>query len=82
MATVELRKTTLCQAPREVAFGYVADYRNVPQWLFGIHDFTPVDGLDYGLGATFDASVHLGLHLHSRIRVDDWVEARCSASTR
>ena len=71
---IHVTRTDTCQAPVETAFAYVADYRNVPQWLFGMHKFEPVGDKDYGLGATFDAEVHLGAHIHTRIRVDDWVE--------
>jgi uncharacterized membrane protein len=76
---VEIVTSTTCEAPCDAAFAYVADYRNVPHWLFGIHEFTPVGDRDYGLGSVFDASVHLGLRLHSRIEVDEFVEDRLIA---
>lgn len=73
---VHIVRTDTCQAPLETAFAYVADYRNVPHWLFGVHGFDPVGEQTYGLGSVFDADVHLGLRLKSRIRVDDWAENR------
>ncbi len=42
------------------AFAYVADYRSVPDWFFGITRFHPQGALDYGLGATFDSEVKIG----------------------
>ncbi len=71
---IDIHTTTQCRAPRDVAFAYVADYRNVGEWLFGISKFEPVGEQSYGLGSVFDASVHLGVHIHTRIAVDDFVE--------
>ncbi len=71
---IHVKHTDTCRAPVESAFAYVADYRNVPDWLFGIHRFEPVGDQDYGLGAVFDAEVHLGAHLHTRIRVEEWAD--------
>lgn len=80
----EIRRTVECAVPAEVAFAYVADYRNVPQWLVGLSDFTPVGGRDAGLGAVFDATVHLGVRLSARVEVGEFVPGRRMgfASTR
>lgn len=75
MAT-DIVQATVCQAPLDVAFDYVADYRNVPDWLVGVTEFTPVGEQDHGLGSVFDASMHLGMKLSSRIRVHEWVDNR------
>ena len=73
---VDIVKVVTCEAPLDVAFDYVAEYRNVPDWLFGIHSFEPVGERDHGLGSVFDASIHLGVHLRSRIEVNAWVDNR------
>ncbi len=73
---VQLSKTTVCEAPVETAFAYVADYRNVPNWLFGIKQFTPVGDRDYGLGSVFDGEMHVGATLTSRIEVNEFEEGR------
>lgn len=72
----EILRSTDCDVPAEVAFGYVADYRNVPEWLVGLSRFTPVGGRDAGLGAVFDAGVQLGVTLSARVRVDEFVPGR------
>jgi hypothetical protein len=64
---IEIRVESTFQAPLEVAFAYTADYRNVPDWLYGISKFEPVGENDYGLGAVFDGSMNLGATLNSRI---------------
>ena len=73
---IDIVKAETCKAPLAIAFEYVDDYRNVPQWLFGIHEFTPVGPRDRGLDAVFDVSVHLGVHVKTRIKVTDYVEQR------
>jgi hypothetical protein len=81
---VVITRTTSCVAPVDVAFGYVADHRNTPDWVLGLTAFTPVGGRDQGLGAVFDASLHLGVRLSARLEIDDFVEGRRMgfASTR
>ena len=80
----EILRSTDCAVPADVAFGYVADYRNVSQWLVGLSRFTPVGGRDAGLGAVFDATVQVGVTLSARVRVDEFVPGRRMgfASTR
>ena len=73
---IEIRVESTFQAPLEVAFAYTADYRNVPEWLYGISKFEPVGEKDYGLGSVFDGSMHLGATLHSRIEVNEFEENR------
>jgi uncharacterized membrane protein len=76
---IEIRVESTFQAPLEVAFAYTADYRNVPDWLYGISKFEPVGEKDYGLGAVFDGSMNLGATLNSRIEVNDFEENRLIA---
>ena len=73
---IDIVKTTECDAPLDLSFDYVADYRNVPEWLFGVQTFEPVGDLDHGLGAVFDGAMHLGVTLKSRIEVNEWVDNR------
>lgn len=75
----QISHTASCQAPVDVAFAYVSDYRNVGQWLFGVSKFEPVGEQTYGLGAIFDASLHLGLPIHTRIRVSEFEEGALMA---
>jgi len=63
-----------CAAPVATAFAYADDYRNATNWLSGIQKFEPAGDQDQGLGAVFDASMHVGATLHSTIKVDGWVE--------
>lgn len=72
----DLVQTTECEAPVAVAFGYVANYRNVPDWLFGVSTFTPVGPRDHGLGSVFDAAMHIGVNVTSRVEIDEFVEDR------
>jgi len=74
--SIDIVKTTECDAPLDAAFDYVADYRNVPSWLFGVQTFEPVGDIDHGLGAVFDGAMHLGVTLTSRIEVNEWVDNR------
>jgi uncharacterized membrane protein len=76
---IDIVTTTQCDVPLEAVFAYVDDYRNVPDWLFGIERFEPVGDVDQGLGAVFDAVMHVGKTLRSRIEVVDWAHNRLIA---
>ncbi len=73
---IHIHRETECAAPVEQVFAYVADYRNVPQWLYGISAFQPTTEVDYGLGAVFDGSMNLGAKLHSTIEVTGFEEGK------
>jgi len=73
---VDIVRTATCRAPLDVAFGYVADYRNIPSWMLGIERFVPVGERDRGEGAEFDVTARFGVRLHSRIRATEWVDHR------
>jgi uncharacterized membrane protein len=73
---VDIVRTATCRAPLDVAFGYVADYRNIPRWMLGIERFDPVGDRDCGEGAEFDVTAKFGVRLHTRIRATEWVDRR------
>ena len=73
---IHIHKETDCAAPLEKVFAYVTDYRKVPNWLYGVSKFVPITEVDRGLGATFDASIHLGITLHSTIETNAFEEGR------
>jgi uncharacterized membrane protein len=73
---VDIVRTASCRAPLDVAFAYVADYRNIPSWMLGIERFDPVGGQDRGEGAEFDVTAKFGVRLHTRIRATEWVDER------
>ena len=60
----------------DVAFAYVDDYQSVPDWMFGVSSFVPVDpAKTSGLGATFTTEMKLGPKaLKSTVEVTEWVE--------
>ncbi|MEV0031166.1 SRPBCC family protein [Nocardia sp. NPDC050793] len=61
------------EAPVDFAFDYVADYRTVPKWMFGVRHFTPVGAQTSGVGAVFDTAVHLGpTTLKLRAEIIEW----------
>lgn len=75
MALIE--HSAVADVPRDVAFSYVEDYSNVPDWMFGIRSFTPVGDTDRGLGAVYDARMQIGPKvLRSRLRITEWIENR------
>jgi uncharacterized membrane protein len=62
-------------APLDVTFAYVADYRTIPEWMFGVKKFEPVTpGNDYGLGSVFDVSLSLGVPINTRIETVEFAE--------
>ncbi|GAA5093019.1 SRPBCC family protein [Nocardia iowensis] len=63
-----------CKAPVDYAFTYVEDYRNVPEWMYGIRHFTPVGEQTSGVGSVFDTALHLGpTTLHLRTDTIEWM---------
>ena len=72
----DIVRTETAEAPVEVAFDYLADYREVPRWMFGVEDFKVVGDQDYGPGSEFEATLNLGLKLHTRIRATEWEKNR------
>src|SRR3712207_8619968 len=65
---IDIVRTAVCRAPLDVAFEYVADYRNIPSWMLGIEQFAPVGDQERGEGAEFDVTARFGVRLHTRIR--------------
>ncbi len=77
---VDIHHEGRCEAPLDVAFSYLDDYRNATEWMFGLAKFEPVDGMDHGLGATFDGTFHVTpVKLHSTIEVTEWVQDKVIA---
>jgi uncharacterized membrane protein len=60
--------------PVEFAFAYVDDYRNVPDWMYGLKKYEPAGEKDRGLGAVFEGTAKLGATLHTTVEVTEWVE--------
>ena len=63
-------------APLGATFAYVADYRTIPEWMFGVKKFEPVTENDYGLGSVFDVSLSLGVPITTRIETVEFEEDR------
>lgn len=64
-------------APLDVTFAYVADYRTIPEWMFGVRKFEPVDpAKDYGCGSVFDVSLSLGVPINTRIETVEFEDGR------
>jgi uncharacterized membrane protein len=76
MAAVSATQQNQVDRPVEICFAYVDDWRNVGDWLVGVEEFRPVGEQEQGLGAVFDAVVHAGVRIKSRLRVTDYVEQR------
>lgn len=55
-----VKQVTIAMVPVEFAFNYVADYRNMPDWVFGVRDCAQVGSQVSGVGTTFDSAIHLG----------------------
>lgn len=72
----DIVRTETAEAPIDVAFAYLDDYREVPSWMFGVEDFRVVGDQDHGLGSEFEATLNLGIKLHTRIRCTEWEKNR------
>ncbi|MGW4059303.1 SRPBCC family protein [Amycolatopsis sp. NPDC004747] len=71
----EVSFTEECAAPVDVAFAYLADYRNVLGYWHGMTSFEPVGSLDRGLGSVFASAMKIGPStLKSTIKTVEWEE--------
>jgi len=74
---VQIRTTGIIERSAADVFAYLADYRRMHEWVFGITTVEPVGETDYGPGAVFEGSVDLGPKtLSSTARISDWEQDR------
>jgi uncharacterized membrane protein len=70
---VDIHHEGTCEAPVEVAFAYLDDYRNATEWMFGLSKFQPVGEKDQGLGAVFEGTFQVKpVKLSSTIKITEW----------
>ncbi|EGD56969.1 SRPBCC family protein [Gordonia neofelifaecis] len=71
----EVRHQAVIRSPRESVFAYVDDYRNVPEYMFGVGRFTPTTEVTQGKDSEFETAIKVGpKELTSTVRCVDWVE--------
>ena len=71
----EVKHRAVVKAPREKVFAYIDDYRNVPDYMFGLSRFAPTTDVDHGVGAIFEVVIKVGpKELKSTVKCVEWVE--------
>ncbi|MGX1806092.1 SRPBCC family protein [Nocardia sp. NPDC055321] len=74
---VRLHTTGVIERPVDQVFEYVADYRRLTEWVFGITRVRSVGNTDYGPGAVYEGAVDLGPKtLSATARISEWEENR------
>ena len=69
--------STLIRRDERAVFDWVADHRNVPRVLRGVSRWDPLGPSARGVGARFDAELHLlGVPLANVLVLDTWDEPR------
>lgn len=63
-------------APVAEVFAYVDDFKNAPEWLYGLTRIEPVGEIAHGLGAQYDGTMKVGVPLTSRIECTGWEQDR------
>ena len=77
---VDIHHEGTCEAPLDVAFGYLDDYRNATEWMFGLSRFEPDGDKDHGLGAVFSGTFAVKpVKLNSTIKVTEWEQDKVIA---
>ena len=77
---VDIHHEGSCEAPVDVAFAYLDDYRNATKWMFGLAKFEPIGGKDQGLGAEFEGTFQVKpVKLHSTIKITEWEQDKVIA---
>jgi uncharacterized membrane protein len=71
---VDIEHTGICEAPLQVVFDYLDDYRNVTDWMFGLSELQPVTEQTSGVGAEFKGTFQVKpVRLSSTITITEWV---------
>ncbi|MER6393834.1 SRPBCC family protein [Streptomyces sp. NPDC059382] len=69
----EVRFVATCNAPLDVTFAYLDDYRNVTEYWHGMTSYKPVGALDHGPGSIYEAISRMGPStLKSTIETVEW----------
>jgi uncharacterized membrane protein len=77
---VDIHHEGSCEAPLDVAFAYLDDYRNATKWMFGLAEFKPAGAKDQGLGAEFAGTFQVKpVKLHSTIKITEWEQDKVIA---
>lgn len=71
----EVQHSAVVRAPRSTVFEYINDYRNVPDYMFGVSRFSPVGEQTSGVGSEFETAIKIGpKELKSRVKCTEWVD--------
>ncbi|WP_305093060.1 SRPBCC family protein [Prescottella sp. R16] len=74
---IHVRHKAVAVVPVELAFAHIDDYRNVPDWMFGITRFDPIGTQVQGLGARYDAAMQIGPKtMKSTVEITEWEQDR------
>lgn len=69
----EVRFVATCNAPLDVTFEYLDNYRNVTEYWHGMASYRPVGALDHGPGSIYEAVSKIGPStLKSTIETVEW----------
>ncbi|MFI6644541.1 SRPBCC family protein [Streptomyces sp. NPDC050504] len=69
----EVRFTATCDAPLDITFEYLDDYRNVTEYWHGMESYRPAGALDHGPGSMYEAVSKIGPStLKSTIETVEW----------
>jgi uncharacterized membrane protein len=77
---VDIHHVGTCEAPIDVAFAYIDDYRTATEWMFGLAKFEPVGDKVQGLGTVFDGTFQVKpVKLSSTVKVTRWEQDKVIA---
>lgn len=66
---VRIHRRLTLPVPVAVAFSYVTDLTQLPEWMYGIQSIHAVSDIKSGLGARYEVAIKLGATLRSTIEV-------------
>lgn len=72
---IHISHAATAAVPIDVAFGYVDDHHTVPDWMYGVSMFEPVEECENGLGSVYNTAMQIGpMTVHSTLEVTEWAE--------
>lgn len=71
----EVRHQAVINGSRDAVFAYVDDYRNVPEYMFGVGRFDPTTEVTHGKDSEFETAIKVGpKELTSTVRCTEWTD--------
>lgn len=71
-----IRHENTIEVPIATVWDYMSEVSNLPEWMFGLSEMTPLTDQSRGEGAQFQLRIKVGARIDSVIEVTRWLDGR------